>query len=145
MRLAPSGLWVGVGGREPPAIRGEPACVVGPADAIYVNAALPYPAPAWLVALRPGGRLVFPLHGKGGFGGMLRLTRPQAGDAWPARFISRAGFIPCMAPQDAEDAQRLAAAFAAGGWDKVRSFHRAGPPDDTSWFAGNGWWLSTAE
>ncbi|TIM81224.1 MAG: SAM-dependent methyltransferase, partial [Mesorhizobium sp.] len=31
-----------------------------PSDIIYVNAAVIAPPPAWLRALRPGGRLIFP-------------------------------------------------------------------------------------
>jgi len=27
----------------------------------------------------------------------------------------------------------------------VRSLHLDGSPDDSCWFAGDGWWLSTAE
>jgi protein-L-isoaspartate(D-aspartate) O-methyltransferase len=115
------------------------------ADAIYVNAALPEPARAWIDALKPGGRLVFPLHGRHSFGAMLRITRPpRDGPAWPARFISRAGFIPCVAPQDPGAGRRLAAVFEGGGWEEVRAW-RTDPPDATCWYAGEGWWLSTAE
>lgn len=113
-------------------------------DAIYVNAALTQPSWAWLDALRPGGRLVFPMHGARGFGGMLRIAKPQDGGPWPARFVSRAGFIPCIGPQDEAAGRRLAAAFAQGGWDQVRSFRIDSPADETCWFAGEGWWLSTA-
>ncbi len=114
-----------------------------PADAVYVNAALPEPARPWLDALKPGGRLVFPLHGARSFGAMLRITRPAGdGPAWPARFISRAGFIACVAPQDPGAGRRLAAVFEAGGWDAVRAF-RTDAPDTTCWFAAPDWWLST--
>ena len=75
---------------------------------------------------------------------MLRIERPEQGLAWPAHFISRAGFIPCTGPQDDEAGRRLSAAFAQGGESKVRSFRVEGPIDDTCWFAGDGWWLSTA-
>jgi protein-L-isoaspartate(D-aspartate) O-methyltransferase len=116
-----------------------------PADAVYVNAALPEPAQPWLDALKPGGRLVFPMHGPRSFGAMLRITRPaQDSPLWPARFISRAGFIPCTAPQDPNAGRRLAAVFEGGGWDQVRTF-RTDAPDTTCWYAGNGWWLSTAD
>lgn len=120
------------------------------ADAIYVNAALTQPSRAWLDALRPpaegrpGGRLMFPLHAPGGFGGMLMITR-AAGPAWPARFVSPAGFIPCSAPQDEAAGRALTAAFADGSWRLVRSFRTDAPDATTSWHAGDGWWLSTAE
>ena len=49
------------------------------ADAIYVNAAATHPLRAWLDALKPGGRLVFPLQAAGSSGAMLIVTRPEHG------------------------------------------------------------------
>jgi protein-L-isoaspartate(D-aspartate) O-methyltransferase len=115
------------------------------ADAIYVNAGAPAPIRFWLDALLPGGRLVFPLQASGAFGAMLRVQRPRRGAAWPARFICTAGFIPCQGSQDEELERRLAAAFADGGWQAVRSLRLDKPAEATCWFAGEGWWLSTAE
>ena len=113
-----------------------------PADLVYVNAGLTQPSPVWLDALRPGGRLIFPLQPEGGFGGMLLVERPPGEEpVWPARFVSRAGFIACQAEQVAETGSKLAATFAAGGWERVRRLHRTGAPDATCWFDGGGWWL----
>lgn len=112
-------------------------------DVIYVCAGAAQPATEWLEALRPGGRLVFPLAPEGMLGGMLMITRPEQGAAWPAKFLSRAQFIGCAGLQDAEAGRRLAEAFARG-WEVVQSFRRGEVPDDTCWFAGDGWWLSTA-
>jgi protein-L-isoaspartate(D-aspartate) O-methyltransferase len=98
----------------------------------------------WLDALRPGGRLLFPLAPKGVFGGMLLITRPEQGSIWPAKFVSRAAFIGCVGLQDEEVGQRLGQAFSKD-WDRVRSLRLNGSPDDSCWFAGDGWWLSTAE
>ena len=113
-------------------------------DAIYVNAGLTQPSPVWLDVLRPGGRLMFPLQAERSLGGMLLLQKPEGGNtAWPARFVSRAGFISCRAPQVEATGNRLIAAFGGGGWDAVQSFHHDDKPDDTSWFSANGWWLST--
>ena len=112
-------------------------------DVIYVCAGAAQPAMEWLEALRPGGRLVFPLAPAGVLGGMLMITRPQQGAAWPAKFLSRAQFIGCAGLQDAEAGQRLAEAFAKG-WEGVQSLRRGEAPDETCWFAGDGWWLSTA-
>ena len=53
------------------------------ADLIYVCAGAAQPSRTWLDALRPGGRLLFPLAPTGVFGGMLRITRPDQGSAWP--------------------------------------------------------------
>ncbi|MDA9434578.1 protein-L-isoaspartate O-methyltransferase family protein [Bradyrhizobium sp. CCBAU 51627] len=111
-------------------------------DVIYVCAGAAQPASEWLEALRPGGRLVFPLAPEGMLGGMLMITRPEQGTAWPAKFLSRAQFIGCAGLQDSDIARRLAEAFAKG-WERVQSLQRGGTPDDTCWFAGDGWWLST--
>ena len=114
-----------------------------PADAVYVNAGITRPCRAWLDALRPDGRLLFPLQPVGAFGAMLLVRRPDCGSSWQARFVQRAGFISCHAAQDDAGGQRLAAAYAGGGWEAVRSLRLDGEPDETSWFAGDGWWLST--
>ena len=112
------------------------------ADAIYVCAGATQPSWAWLDALRPHGHLLFPLAPEGGLGGMLLIERPDHGSQWPAKFVSRAQFIGCDGMQDADAGRRLAAAFT-NHWDRVRSFRTDDERDDTCWFAGDGWWLST--
>ena len=114
------------------------------ADLIYVCAGAAQPSRMWLDALRPGGRLLFPLAPTGVFGGMLLIKRPDQGSTWSARFVTRAAFIGCVGLQDEEAGRRLAEAFSKN-WDRVRSLHLDGPPDDSSWFAGDGWWLSTTD
>lgn len=116
------------------------------ADVIYVSAGLPGPPRAWLDALNPGGRLLFPLQPEDRFGGMLLVRRPDpASEVWPARFLCRAGFIGCSGIAETDASYRLAAAFAGGGWEQVRSLRLDGRPDGTCWCAGDGWWLSMAE
>jgi protein-L-isoaspartate(D-aspartate) O-methyltransferase len=115
-----------------------PAC-----DALYVNAGATGPAEAWLDALRPGGRLLFPLTALQGAGAMLLATR-TAGAAFAARFVCGASFIPCAGARDEETERALAAAFQRGGMGEVKSLRRGGEPDATAWCAGRGWWLSTA-
>jgi protein-L-isoaspartate(D-aspartate) O-methyltransferase len=82
--------------------------------------------------------------GFGVLGGMLLITRPDQGSAWPAKFVSRAAFVGCVGLQDEEAAQRLSEAFSKD-WDRVRSLRLDTSPDKTSWFAGDGWWLSRSE
>jgi len=115
------------------------------ADAIYVCAGIAQPARSWLDALRPGGRLVFPLQAVGALGGMLMIRCPAQGGIWPAHFISSAAFIACEGPQDAEINRRLAEAFARGEARTVRSFRTDRPIDATCWFAAEDWWLSTTD
>lgn len=114
------------------------------ADLIYVCAGAAQPSRMWLDALRPGGRLLFPLTPKGVLGGMLLIMRPDQGATWPAKFVSRAAFIGCVGLQDEEAGRRLTEAFSRN-WDRVRSLRLDGSPDDSCWFEGDGWWLSSAE
>jgi protein-L-isoaspartate(D-aspartate) O-methyltransferase len=74
---------------------------------------------------------------------MLLLTRPAQGPRWSARFVSRARFVCCDGLQDPDAGRRLSAAFSSH-WDQVKSFRIDDARDDTCWYAGDGWWLSTA-
>ncbi len=116
------------------------------ADAIYVNAAASHPVRAWLDALKPGGRLLFPLQAAHSSGAMLLVTRPEtASDAWPAKFLSGVVFIACAGGQDAATGQELDAAFRRGGAHRVR-WLRFGlaPPGEEDWLRGEGWALTMA-
>ena len=113
------------------------------ADAIYVSAAASHPLRAWLDALKPGGRLVFPLQAAGSSGAMLMVTRPQRGEAWPARLLTAVVFIPCEGAQDFEMGRRLDQAFRRGGQGRVRSLRLRAEPSATDWVRGDGWALST--
>ena len=75
---------------------------------------------------------------------MLLITRPDQGSTWPAKFVSRAALIGCVGLQDEDAGYRLVEAFSKD-WDRVRSLRLDGSPDDSSWFAGDGWWLSTTD
>lgn len=115
------------------------------ADVVYVNAGISHPSMNWLEALRPGGRLLFPLQGERAQGGMLLVEKLEGGGpSWPARFISRASFIPCQTGQSAEIGRDLAAAFQRGDIESVRSLRFGSEPDGTCWFDAGRWWLSTA-
>ena len=113
------------------------------ADAIYVNAAASHPLRAWLDALKVGGRLVFPLQAAGSSGAMLKVTRGERGDAWPARFLMGVVFIACEGAQDPEMARRLDVAFRRGGSEQVRSLTVGGAARRTDWLRGEGWALSS--
>jgi protein-L-isoaspartate(D-aspartate) O-methyltransferase len=114
------------------------------ADLIYVCAGAAKPARNWLDALRPGGRVLFPLAPEWVLGGMLLIRRPAQGDVWPAKFAGRAQFVGCVGLQDEEAGRRLKNAFGKD-WENVRSLHLDSAPDQSCWFAGDGWWLSTDE
>jgi len=126
-------------------VRSESA--VGPtlteADIIYVNAGATHPVREWLSALRPLGRLLFPLMSQGP-GAMLHITR---GNALPfaAKFVCGAMFIACVGARDETKAAALFSAFSRGDAARVRSLQLDSPPDGTTWYAGDRWWLSTRE
>jgi protein-L-isoaspartate(D-aspartate) O-methyltransferase len=111
-------------------------------DVIYVNAGATHPLDAWLDALRPNGRLLFPLTPDQGMGGMLLVTRN--GDRFAARIVCAAMFVPCLGARDPDMAQRLATAFARGDAKNVQSLHRRTVPDGSCWCSGENWWLSTS-
>jgi protein-L-isoaspartate(D-aspartate) O-methyltransferase len=118
-------------------------------NAIYVSAGSTAPLQSWLDALRPGGRLLFPLTPDGvggmpGLGGMLLITRVTEAQ-FDARFVSPVMIIPCVGARDEETAKKLAEAFKRGDSGKVRSLRLKASPDETCWCSGNGWWLSTSE
>lgn len=118
-------------------------------DVVYANAGATAPLDIWLNALRPSGRLLFPLTPDGvsdmpGAGGMLLITRASA-NGFGARFISPAMFIPCIGGRDKATARKLAEAFKRADCENVRSLQRKTVPDETCWCSGNGWWLSTSE
>ncbi len=111
-------------------------------DVLYVNAGATEPLAVWLDALRPNGRLLFPMTPAAGVGAMLLITKREDG-AFAARFLVQAQFVPCIGARSEPTAQKLTDAFRNGNWSKVRSLHRNDAPDDSCWCSGPGWWLST--
>jgi protein-L-isoaspartate(D-aspartate) O-methyltransferase len=114
------------------------------ADVIYVNAGVSHPAPAWLDALRPGGRLLVALTV--GWGGVVMLFTARGEGMFDARSVLPTGIIPCVGGQDPVMTQRLEDALkaSAGALPPVRSLRRGTQPDESCWLKGDGWWLSTA-
>jgi protein-L-isoaspartate(D-aspartate) O-methyltransferase len=116
-----------------------PAC-----DALYVNAGASEPLAFWLDALNRNGQLLFPLAPGTGLGGMLLITHRESG-CFAAQFVMQAQFVPCVGAQDEQEAAKLAEAFRDPTWSKVKSLHRNVAPDESCWYAGRGWWLSTKD
>jgi protein-L-isoaspartate(D-aspartate) O-methyltransferase len=114
-----------------------PAC-----DVLYVNAGATGPLDVWLDALRPKGRLLFPMTPDEGAGAMLLITKQEDG-GFAGRFLLQAQFVPCIGARNEAMAQKLSEAFRNSGWTKVKSLHRNDAPDESCWFAGDSWWLST--
>ena len=120
------------------------SAALDPADVIIVSAGATHPLPAWLDALRPGGRLLFPMTTDNQWGGMLRVTR-HGTNSYAARFLCPAAYIEFSGARDPVIARQLEDAFAHDRGAAVKSLQRAAAkPDGTCWLAGDGWWLSTA-
>lgn len=114
-----------------------------PVDLVYVNAGVQQLPRPWLDALAPGGCVVFPLVAANGQGAVYLIRRGNT-DTYSARFVCRAGFVPCIGTQDEASGVRLADALRTNSCEAVRTLRLAPEvPDGTSWFAGDGWWLST--
>ena len=114
-----------------------PAC-----DVLYVNAGATEPLAVWLDALRPMGRLLFPMTPDAGVGAMLLITKQEDG-SFTARFLLQAQFVPCIGARNEATEHKLAEAFRNSNWTKVKSLHRNDEADDSCWCSGPGWWLST--
>lgn len=116
----------------------------GPADAVLVNAGATHPRSIWLDSLRPNGRLILPLTGPRGAGGVVRVVNVETGYA--ARFISSISIFPCIGARDAETERLLSDAFVGGGADAVRSLRRdAHEPGPTCWVHSADLCLSTLD
>jgi protein-L-isoaspartate(D-aspartate) O-methyltransferase len=111
-------------------------------DLLYVNAGATEPLTVWLDALRPKGRLLFPMTPDAGVGAMLLITKQDDG-AFTARFLLQVQFVPCIGARNETTAQKLAEAFQGSDWTKVKSLHRDDEVDNSCWCSGPGWWLST--
>jgi len=114
-----------------------PAC-----DILYVNAGATEPLAVWLDALRPMGRLLFPMTPDAGVGAMLLVTKQEDG-GFTARFLLQAQFVSCIGARNELTERKLAGAFRNSSWTRVKSLHRNDEPDDSCWCSGSGWWLST--
>ncbi|MEO9071430.1 MAG: protein-L-isoaspartate(D-aspartate) O-methyltransferase [Edaphobacter sp.] len=111
-------------------------------DVLYVNAGATEPLQVWLDALQPQGRLLFPMTSADGAGAMLLITKLEDGRL-AARFLLQVQFVPCIGARDETTAQRLSDAFRNNEWTKVRALRLDDAPDESCWFSGKGWWLST--
>jgi len=117
-----------------------------PVDAIVASAGATHPLSSWLDALRPGGRLLFPMTTfRDGPGAMLLVTRGTQ-DGFGARFLCSAGFIDFQGARDPAISRRLAAALRRDRGAAVKSLRRdTHSEDETCWLHRDGWCLSRCE
>jgi protein-L-isoaspartate(D-aspartate) O-methyltransferase len=112
-----------------------------PADLIVASAGATHPLTSWLDALKPGGRLLFPMTASRR-GGMLLVTR-DVEESFAARFLCQVGFIDFSGARDPDTGRRLAAALARDLGQAVQSLRRdTHTKSRTCWLHGEGWCLS---
>ena len=113
-----------------------------PVDVIVVSAGATHRLLSWLDALKPGGRLLFPMTATEGPGMMLLVTRADE-EAFAARFLRRVEFIDFEGARNADVGRRLAAALGRDWGRAVRSLRRDHHTKDRMcWLHGDGWCLS---
>lgn len=113
-----------------------------PADAIVVSAGASCPVMAWLAALEPEGRLLFPLTSFDGAGIMAMLTRIDE-ESFAARLQGGVSFIEFHGACGPESSGRLAEALKRGGTDEVRSLRLdTHEQDESCWLHDESWCFS---
>jgi protein-L-isoaspartate(D-aspartate) O-methyltransferase len=116
-----------------------------PVDVIVASAGATHPLPIWINALKPGGRLLFPMTVTRGPGGML-LVRRQDGDEFGAQFLCQAAFYEFSGARDPDVGNRLEQALTRDRGAGVKSLRREPhAEDETCWLHGDGWCLSRRE
>ncbi len=113
-----------------------------PADVIVVSAGATHPLSAWLAAVRPHGKLLFPLTSTRGPGTMAHLVRISA-DWFHAALVSSAFFVDFVGARDAAISCELAKALKRDEGAGVRSL-RCDPHEkgQSCWLHGEGWCFS---
>lgn len=116
-----------------------------PVDVIVASAGATHPLPAWLAALKPGGKLMFPLTPNKGAGAMAYLTR-KSEDTFEARLMFGVQFIPFSGARDPEVSSQLFAALDRDYGASVKSL-RCDPhaKEETCWLHGERWCFSTRD
>ena len=142
----------GLAGRARAALMPWPQITVGnadgasmffePVDVVVASAGATHPLPSWLDALKPGGRLLFPMTATDGAGMMLLVTRGGE-DGFGARFLRRVEFIDFDGARNPDASRRLAAALGRDWGRAVQSLRRDQHPKGRAcWLHDKGWCLS---
>jgi protein-L-isoaspartate(D-aspartate) O-methyltransferase len=114
-----------------------------PVDVIIASAGATHPLRSWLDALRPGGRLLFPMTTIRTDSGAMLLVTLGADNEFAARFVCRAGFIEFQGARNRNISRRLGAAFMRDRGVPVKSLRRdTHTKNETCWLHERGWCLS---
>ena len=113
-----------------------------PADVIVVSAGATHPLAAWLAALKPEGKLLFPLTSTRGPGTMAQITRKTA-DLFAATLNGSVFFVDFAGARDPAVSNELALALKRDRGAAVRSLRcDAHEKDESCWLHGDGWCFS---
>jgi protein-L-isoaspartate(D-aspartate) O-methyltransferase len=116
-----------------------------PADVIVVSAGATHPLSSWLAAVKPGGKLLFPLTATLGPGIMTLLTR-KSEESFAVRFLCGVAFIDFRGAHDHEVSRQLSTALRRDQGAPVRSLRCDGhEKGESCWLHGEGWCFSTRE
>lgn len=115
------------------------------ADLVVASAGATHPMPAWLEAVKPEGKLLFPLTTAEGTGIMALLTRVSE-KSFAARLQGGVSFIGFQGASDAETSSRLAELLKRDGSKEVRALRAdAHAREESCWLHGEGWCFSRQE
>lgn len=113
-----------------------------PADVIVVSAGATHPLAAWLAAVKPNGRLLFPLTSTRGPGTMAHLIRKSA-DLFAAALHGSVFFVDFDGARDPAVSDELLKALKRDEGSSVRSLRLNWHQQDaTCWLHGHGWCFS---
>jgi protein-L-isoaspartate(D-aspartate) O-methyltransferase len=113
-----------------------------PANVIVVSAGATHPLPAWLAALKPEGKLLFPLTSTRGPGTMAYLTRKSA-NLFAAMLCGSVFFVDFEGAREPAIGDELARALKRDQGAGVRSLRcDAHEQNESCWLHGNGWCFS---
>jgi protein-L-isoaspartate(D-aspartate) O-methyltransferase len=113
-----------------------------PADVIVVSAGATHPLPAWLIALKSEGKLLFPLTATRGAGTMAYATRKSA-NLFAATLTGTVFFVDFEGARDSVLNDELARALKRDNGSSVRSLRCDAHEQDAScWLHGRGWCFS---
>jgi protein-L-isoaspartate(D-aspartate) O-methyltransferase len=117
----------------------------GAVDVIVASAGATHPLPLWIDALKPGGRLMFPLTSDKRGGVMLLITRRKTA-GFAAEVVSFAAFFAFAGARDVAANRRLEAALVRGNTFAVKSLRRdRHRKSKMCWLHGEGYCLSLRE